>query len=117
MQPPEMYPTDDHDMPKEDQRALVIFQGGNGDFYVQVTPLHGKSTEGVRLCTSGGASSRCPGLTAAIADAYRAMKAMNAGETRTVQSRAQMEEELEAWRASSPKLEYRYGMIVEKDDI
>lgn len=70
-----MYLTDDRDLPLEDQRALVIFPGGNGDWYVQVTPHHGRGMDGVRICTSGGASSACPGLPNAIAEAYRCMKA------------------------------------------
>lgn len=96
-----MYLTDDRDLPDEEQRALVIFSGGNGDWYVQVAPRHGRTTEGVRLCTSGGASSACPGLTVAIADAYRAMVAASRGE-RPAPSRAELMEELDAWRAKYP---------------
>jgi len=70
-----MYLTDDRDLPLDDQRALVIFPGGNGDWYLQVTPHHGRSMDGVRICTSGGAASACPGLPNAIAEAYRCMKA------------------------------------------
>lgn len=32
MQEKVMYVTDDRDLPDEDQRSLVIFQGGNGDW-------------------------------------------------------------------------------------
>ncbi len=62
----------DHRNPNE----LVINIGSNGDWYVAVVP-EGQGTVGrsVRLCTSGGASTRCPGLTGAIADAFRAIKA------------------------------------------
>lgn len=66
-----VYLTDDRDLPEEDQRALVIFPGGNGDWYVQVTGANGMGWDGVRLCTSGGASTKVPGLTSAIAEAYR----------------------------------------------
>ena len=73
MQEPRRYLTDDRDNEKP-RSELVIFQGGNGDWYVGVGeegtwPMHNF----VRLCTSGGASSACPGLTLAIAAAYRAM--------------------------------------------
>jgi len=66
------YVTDDRD--EQHRNELVIDQGGNGDWYVSVVS-EGEGTIGraVRICTSGGASSRCPGLTKAIADAYRAM--------------------------------------------
>jgi len=66
------YLTDDRD--ESHRNELVIMQGGNGDWYVAVVP-EGEGTIGraVRLCTSGGASSRCPGLTGAIANAFRAI--------------------------------------------
>jgi hypothetical protein len=66
------YLTDDRD--EKDRNELVIFQGGNGDWYVGVVP-EGEAGLGrfVRLCTSGGASFAAPGLTVAIADAYRAI--------------------------------------------
>ena len=90
-----VYLTDDRDLPENDLRTLVIFQGGNGDWYVQVAPHHGRTTEGVRLCTSGGASSHAPGLTVAIASAYRAIMAAQRGEP-APPSRMDMEEEVAA---------------------
>lgn len=112
-----MYRTDDRDMPLEDQRVLVIFPGGNGDWYVQVAPAHGRTTEGVRLCTSGGASTACPGLTAAIAEAYRCMKAAERGELReSLGTRAELEDEVRAWRARFPALQCRFGVIGPRDD-
>lgn len=109
-----MYLTDDRDLPKEDQRALVIFNGGNGDWYVQVAPAHGRTMEGVRICTSGGAASQCPGLGVAIADAYRAMKAAQSGERVSVRSRPELEEELAVWRSRFPDLDYQFGELVNK---
>ena len=96
-----MYLTDDRDYPVEAQRALVIFPGGNGDWYVQVAPAHGRTTEGVRICTSGGAATHCPGLGVAIADAYHAMKAAGSGEP-SPQSRYELEAEVAAWRSRFP---------------
>lgn len=66
------YLTDDRDYKRRNE--LVITCGGNGDWYVAVVP-EGEGTvgRGVRICTSGGASSRCPGLAPAIADAFRAI--------------------------------------------
>ena len=100
-----MYLTDDRDHPVESQRALVIFPGGNGDWYVQVAPAHGRTTEGVRICTSGGAATSCPGLGVAIADAYRAMKAAGSGEP-PPRSRYELEEEVAAWRRRFPGMTY-----------
>lgn len=63
------YLTDDRDASRRNE--LVILQGNNGDWYVGVCP-EGEGCIGlVRLSTSGGASSRCPGLTTAIAEAFR----------------------------------------------
>ena len=77
MQDPVRYLTDDRDI--RDRNELVIMQGDNGDWYVSVVPEgQGCIGKGVRLCTSGGASSRCPGLTVAIAQAYRAIASNNA---------------------------------------
>lgn len=63
------YLTDDRDFDRRNE--LVIRPGTNGDWYVGVCP-EGEGCMGrmVRLCASGGASSCCPGLMAAIAEAY-----------------------------------------------
>jgi len=109
-----MYLTDDRDLPEKDQRALVIFPGGNGDWYVQVAPAHGRTTEGVRICTSGGASTNCPSLGITIAEAYRAMQAAQQGDRKHVRSRMDLEEELSAWRERFPHLQYQFGTLVEE---
>lgn len=102
-----MYVTDDRDLPEDQQRAVVIFPGGNGDWYVQVAPKHGRTVEGVRICTSGGAATQCPGLGVAIAEAYRAMLAAQTGKHREhVASREELELELRAWRGKFPKLRF-----------
>lgn len=108
-----MYLTDDRDLPLDEQRALVIFPGGNGDWYVQVTPHHGRSMDGVRLCTSGGASTACPGLTVAIAEAYRCMKAAAEGQRREPRPSVEdLEAELAAWRDHYPDQRYVFGEII-----
>lgn len=57
------------------ENELVIEIGGNGDWYVSVVSKgSGTLGRGVRICTSGGAASRCPGLPSAIADAFRAIE-------------------------------------------
>lgn len=102
-----MYLTDDRDLPVDQQRMLVIFQGGNGDWYVQVARAHGRAIEGVRICTSGGASTQCPGLGPAIADAYRAMHAAQNGTRLEYRPpRDDLESELRAWRERFPKLKF-----------
>lgn len=65
------YKTDDRDISSSE---LCIMQGGNGDWYVAVAdgPDH-YPTNGVRICTSGGAAVACPGLGLAISKAYNAM--------------------------------------------
>ena len=70
------YLTDDRD--DESRNELVIIQGGNGDWYVAIVPEgEGCIGRGVRIATSGGASTRVPGLAPAIANAFRAL--VNAG--------------------------------------
>jgi len=70
------YLTDDRDF--KDRNELVITLGGNGDWYVSVVPEgQGAIGRGVRICTSGGASSRVPGLAPAIANAFRALVKAN----------------------------------------
>ncbi|VVE18512.1 MULTISPECIES: hypothetical protein [Pandoraea] len=99
------YLTDDRDLPAEEQRRLVIFFGGNGDLYVQVAPKNGPTVDGVRVCTSGGASTQCPGLGPALADAYRAMLAAQEGvKVERRQPSDELEAELRAWRARFPDL-------------
>lgn len=112
-----IYLTDDRDRPEAEQRALVIFPGGNGDWYVQVAPAHGRTTEGVRLCTSGGASSQCPGLTSAIAMAYRAMIAAQNGTRRIMPSYDELEREVQAWRSKANLYEFDElsGQIIAKE--
>lgn len=64
--------------------------------------------EGVRICTSGGASSRCPGLATAIANAYRAMQAAERGEQSPAPpSLMDLEAEVAAWRERFSEYAYR----------
>lgn len=114
MNTPATYLTDDRDLPDDELRTLVIFQGGNGDWYVQVAPKHGRTTEGVRLCTSGGASRAAPGLTLAIAEAYRAIKAAEQG-VEPGRTQADLEEEVAAWRAEFPDHHYARGFVERVD--
>jgi hypothetical protein len=68
------YLTDDRDA--ADRNELVIYAGGNGDWYVATAPRgQGSMGRAVRICTSGGASSAVPGLGLAIARAFRALAA------------------------------------------
>lgn len=110
-----VYLTDDRDLPDDELRTLVIFQGGNGDWYVQVANRHGRTTEGVRLCTSGGASSHAPGLTVAIASAYRAIMAAQRGEP-APPSHFDLEEEVAAWRVAFPEHHFEFGSITRKSE-
>jgi hypothetical protein len=62
--------TDDCD---KSDLELSIFQGGNGDWYISILPEGHRIGPCVRISTSGGASARVPGLTAAIAEVYQAL--------------------------------------------
>src|SRR3989344_2188160 len=98
-----VYVTDDRDHSPENLRTLVIFPGGNGDWYVQVAGVNGITTHGVRLCTSGGASTQCPGLTTGIAMAYRAMMAAQRGDCLGAQpTDVDLEREVGAWPREWP---------------
>lgn len=68
---PVRYLTDDRDA--RQRHELIIYQANNGDWYVQVLPEGDVLGPTVRLCTSGGASSRAPGLVESIRHAYIAM--------------------------------------------
>lgn len=110
------YLTDDRDMPAEEQHSLVITAGGNGDWYVGVGDIEGRAHEFVRLCTSGGASSNCPGLTVAIAEAYRSMDAsQNRKRLDRAPSYYDLQDEIAAWRRAFPAKEFRFGQIDDAD--
>ncbi len=102
------YITDDRDLPLEQQKALCIFTGGNGDWYVQINPARhpDRGFEGVRLCTSGGASSHAPGLTVAIAEAFQAMLDAQNGVRVRGPTRAEMQMEIDAWRRAYPDRQF-----------
>lgn len=66
------YLTDDRD--EERRNELVISLGNNGDWYIAVVPeRRGTIGSGVRICTSGGAASKVPGLAPAIANVFRVL--------------------------------------------
>jgi hypothetical protein len=65
--------TDDRDFKRRNE--LVIQIGGNGDWYIATVPEGEKTVgRGVRICTSGGASTSVPGLTIAVADMFRSLE-------------------------------------------
>jgi hypothetical protein len=69
---PVYYPSEAPEVTGE--KVLMIFSGGNGDWYVAVTePNVYPIKKSVRICTSGGASHSAPGLAVGIARAYRAI--------------------------------------------
>jgi hypothetical protein len=110
------YLTDDRDKDPEDQHTLVIMNGGNGDWYVGVGDINGRASAFVRLCTSGGASSQCPGLAVAVADAYRSMQAAKLGKAHNLPSHAELLEEVETWRQCYPKQTCEDGRIYENGE-
>ena len=109
------YLTDDRDKPDDEQHSLVILAGGNGDWYVGVGDRLGKAHKFVRLCTSGGASIYCPGLTVAVAEAYRAMQAASNREPRDAPSYSDLLEEVTAWRSRYPTMHCQFGDISKID--
>ena len=66
------YLTDDRDV--RDRKELIIGWSANGDYYISIAP-EGQATAGkaVRICTSGGASSRNPKLVRAVSDMFQAL--------------------------------------------
>lgn len=113
MLPPLFYRTDDRDKPIDEQRQLAIMSGGNGDWYVGTADSNGRDLQTARICTSGGAAVYCPGLGVAIAEAYRAMQAGVNGEYRPYAApRAELEEELAAWREKFKELTFQFGALV-----
>lgn len=72
------YLTDDRDARDGRRLELCIGYGNNGDWYVVTVPQGEHSFSMVRLCTSGGASSRVPGFVPLIAEVF--WKLVAAGE-------------------------------------
>lgn len=68
---PRVYRSDDRDLPGED-RELVIFSGGNGDWYVQIRERGDRLGPTVRVTTSGAPSGQ-QHVGLAIYRAWRAM--------------------------------------------
>lgn len=102
-----VFVTDDRDKPDDERLSLRIIQGGNQDWYVSIAPEHEGAINGVRICTSGGASYTHPGLSAAISDAYTVLHNAKHGiRDNRPQSRAELLEEIEAWRSRFPNLEF-----------
>lgn len=62
------YLTDDRD--SQQRHELVLYQANNGDWYLMVVPEGHRFGPTVRFCTSGGASSRVPGLTTLLANIF-----------------------------------------------
>jgi hypothetical protein len=69
------YLTDDRDLRDGRRLELCISWGNNGDWYVNTVPEGEYGMDAVRLCTSGGASSRVPGFVPLIAEAFRKLAA------------------------------------------
>lgn len=65
------YLTDDRDT--RERHELVIRHAPNGDFYIGSVPEGQPMTTGVRICTSGGASSRNPRLAKAVFEIFQAL--------------------------------------------
>ncbi|MCP0917827.1 hypothetical protein MUB04_14925 [Acinetobacter indicus] len=108
--------TDDRDKSEEDRLSLRITQGGNGDWYLSIAPVNNVAINGVRICTSGGASSSHPGLTTAISDAYQAIYNAEHGIRDRLLSRQEMEDELAAWREKFPDHVFD-GLMLQKKTV
>lgn len=111
------FQTDNRDLPIEDQMALTIVAGGNGDWYVSTHPVGQVSLNAVRICTSGGASTQCPRLGIAIAEAFTAIK--NAELKKPLAeyppSYEDLLTEVQAWRSKHPNQEFdQFSSIKEK---
>lgn len=110
-----VFVTDDRDKPDEERLSLRVIQGGNQDWYVSIAPENKGAINGVRICTSGGASCSHPGLTSAISDVYTALHNAKHGiRDKQHQSRSELQEEIMAWRNQFPNLEFDGLFIREK---
>lgn len=103
-----VYRTDDHDLPLDQQAELRIALGGNGDWYISTSPIGTRSPLAVRVCTSGGASNKCPRLGLSIASAFHAIKD---AESKTPMQNVkptyqELEDELAAWRSQYPDMTF-----------
>lgn len=111
------FQTDNRDLPIEEQMALTIIAGGNGDWYVSTHPVGQVSLHAVRICTSGGAVTNCPRLGIAISEAFTAIK--NAEQNKPLREYEptynDLLEEVQAWRSKYPQQNFD-GMfsIIEK---
>lgn len=111
------FQTDNRDLPIEEQMALTIISGGNGDWYVSTHPVGQVSLHAVRICTSGGAVTNCPRLGIAISEAFTAIK--NAEQKKPLREYEptynDLLEEVQAWRSKYPHQNFD-GMfsIIEK---
>jgi hypothetical protein len=65
------YLTDDRD--QNNRFELVVMHAPNGDYYIGSVPEGSVFTTGVRICTSGGASSKNPKLARAIYEVFQAL--------------------------------------------
>lgn len=84
---PRIYRSDDRDLPGEDNE-LVVFHGGNGDWYVSIRKHGERVGPAVRLSTSG----HPPGREGCALAVYRLWRAMGGESTR-----ADGDEELAWW--------------------
>tara|TARA_B100001245_G_scaffold236692_1_gene230039 strand:+ start:6672 stop:7043 length:372 start_codon:yes stop_codon:yes gene_type:complete len=80
------YLTDDRDLPH--QAKSIVFIGGNGDYYQQISWVDeisglNKTSPAVRFCTSGGASSKNPKLLSAVSAQYHALAGTKSGHDST----------------------------------
>jgi hypothetical protein len=67
------YLTDDRDLNPEDRYELVVKHAPNGDFYIGSVREGQPLTTGVRICTSGGASTQNPRLAQAVFEIFQSL--------------------------------------------
>lgn len=115
------FQTDNRDLPIEEQMALTIIAGGNGDWYVSTHPVGQVSLHAVRICTSGGAVTNCPRLGIAISEAFEAIK--NAEQKKPLREYEptynDLLEEVQAWRSKYPQQNFDgiFSIIEKPQDL
>lgn len=94
--------------------SLQILLGGNQDWYVSKVCSGNKELRGVRLCTSGGASSRSPELVTGVAEIYRILLSPFELDKQSP-SYPVIQQEVLSFRENHPEHEYRFGFIQAKE--
>ena len=69
---PRRYRSDDRDLGERNDTDLMVYQGGNGDWYLTIVP-HGQHIGPTVRLTTSGVPRGCEGVPVALARLFRAL--------------------------------------------